>query len=326
MPAKVGGNPLSLRLAARLVLSDQNEASKKGIRDLTTKKWLLFQIDEELIQGQLYKRILDHIQNPDVRKLAHPGMVLRVVSPDIIMKVLAGICGMGDIDESRAFTLFRSLREEHGLVEAGSSGTLVYRPEIRQAMIKLLNQDKRSLVRDLNRAAVKYYEGRLGIEALAEEFYHRLVLNEDELWTLSERWDPAIERSIIANIEEYPERTLAWLATRTKIEVPREILLKAGVTDWERNITRKVMRAIEGLQLINAKQLLSERSERTTGSPLFALEAKTDILLEDFKSAIEILDEGIENVIQSNNRGRLAELYWLRAQVGLLQSDSSDMR
>jgi hypothetical protein len=315
--AQVGGNPLSLHLAANAIASDPEAVSPYGIRDLITHKWLFFQIDEQIIQGQLYRRILDHIHDENVRKLAHPGMVLRRVSPEIILEVLAPLCGLSIDGLSEAEHLFEELKREHALVQVGEEGTLVYRPEIRQAMIRLLEQDKFSEVRALRRAAINYYSKRDGLMDRAEEIYHRLVI-EDEFRWLDDRWMKGIEQSVASSLEEYPDRAKAWLASRMNLEVSRLVFAHANTADWERNITRKVQRALSELRLDRALELLRERRERTEASPLFALEAKAHMLQNDLENAAAVLARGIERVSASTNRGRLAELFWLQSQVSLL--------
>lgn len=317
---QVGGNPLSLRLAANLITNDASAAGRSGIKGLNTSKWLFFQLDEQIIQGQLYRRILDHIHDENVRKLAHPGMVLRITSPDVILQVLAPVCKIAIDDIYEAALLFDALKREHALVRMGESGALVYRPEIRQAMIRLLKQDKYAEVRELHRAAIAYYNRRDDMEARAEEMYHRLALGEDSPYELDRHWVKGIEQSIAANLEEYPDHVKVWLASRMDLEVPRSIYANADIMEWERNITRKVKRALMELQLTWALDLLHERQERSEQSPLFALEAKVYMLMEDNELAARVLEQGVEKVSGSANRGRLAELFWLQAQVALLQS------
>ncbi len=319
---QVGGNPLSLRLAANVITSNAGAADNRGIKDLSTRKWLFFQVDERVIQGQLYKRILDHIHDPHVRILAHPGMVLRVTSPDIILRVLAPVCGIAISTIEEATRLFEELKREHALVRTGDNDTLEYRPEIRQAMVKLLQQDKYDEVRNLHRAAIAYYTPQEGLAARGEELFHRLALGEDNFADLDLRWMPGIEQSISHNLEEYPDRVQVWLASRMSFEVPRSVFLNADTADWERNITRKVKRAMTENYLPDALQLLHERGERSSNSPLFALEAKTYLLMGDIKAAEAVLSRGIDVVAGSTNRGRLAELFWLQAQVALLGSDT----
>jgi hypothetical protein len=317
--AQIGGNPLSLRLAANLVASDKNEATAKGIKDLNKRKWYFFQVDEQLIQGQLYKRILSHIHDENVKKLAHPGMVLRTITPEIILKVLAPQCQIEVKTLADAELLFNALRKEQALVKSGNRGDLVYRQEIREAMIRLLMQDKPKETRDLRRAAIEYYCDFNDEASRAEEIYHRLALGEDDFGILDSRWLSGIEKSIASNLHEYPDKTKVWLASRINLEIPREIFQRAHIADWERNIFRKVRQTLTEFELEPAINLLAEREERTDASPLFALEAKAYLLMENYPKAREVLDQGIRKVSSSSNRGRLAELYWLRSQVEIME-------
>lgn len=325
---QIGGNPLSLRLAANVITAGADDIGKKGIKDLNTTKWLFFQVDEELIQGQLYQRILNHIHNEDVRKLAHPGMVLRKISPEIVLYILAPICGLKITTIGEAINLFEQLKREHALVRTSESGILEYRPEIRRAMIRLLKQDKFAEVKRINEAAITYYSHGNSLISREEEIYHRLVLGDGDYSLLDNRWLPGIERSIIENMDEYSDEAKVWLASRFNLEVSRDIFNKASILDWERNITRKVKRALTELDINGALQLLSERQERSEASPLYALEAKTYILMRDLSKAKVVLEHGVENVSGSANRGRLAELFWLEAQLALISKnpESADER
>ncbi|HYE55701.1 MAG TPA: hypothetical protein VD996_12685 [Chitinophagaceae bacterium] len=319
---QVGGSPLSLHLAANLITSDIKAAGPKGIKDLTTQ-WLFIRVDQQIIQGRLYRRILDHIHNPEVRKLAHPGMLLRVVSPEVILKVLAPVCGIPITTLNEARVLFEELKREHALVKMGNSGTLEYRPEIREGVVRLLSRDKFSAARELHRSAIEYYQTKDDPSSRAEEMYHRLVLDEDQYWTLDERFIAGIEQSLVRNMAEYPDRAVRWLGSRAGVEVPREIYRNADIADWERNITRKVKLALTRNSYTEALHLLRERNERTVNSPLFALEAKAHLLQMNVEKAGAVLAAGIETVSGSTNMGRLAELYWLQSQVSLLQEDPS---
>lgn len=318
---QVGGNPLSLRLAASVIASNPHTIDAKGIAGLMTRRWLFFQIDEEIIQGQLYRRILDHIHDDNVRKLAHPGMILRRVDPDVIFSVLAPWCLKGVVDWPEAERLFAELKREHALVVYDPQGALVYRPEIRRAMVRLLEQDRYAEVRELRRRAIDYYALRNDLVSRAEEIHHRLALGDVEPWTIDERWMTGIEPSILSSIDEYPDRSKALLASRMKLEVPRSVLAGADIAEWERNITRKVQRALSELEVDWALQLLAEREERSGSSPLYALEAKAHLLREDLDSAALVLEAGIQRISRSTNRGRLAELFWLQSQVAVLLQD-----
>jgi hypothetical protein len=319
---QVGGNPLSLHLAANLIASDKKAATTKGIKDLNTRKWLLFQVDEYLIQGQLYERIIEHMHSEEAKKLAHPGMVLRKITPDIILQIVAPVCDIKVENLPAARKLFEELKREQALVISETEERLIYRPEIRTSMVKLLRQDKFDEVRKLHRAAIQYYSRQRSDEqSRGEELYHRLMLNEGDLYQLESLWSKNMEKYVVANLDEYPDRTKVWLASRAGIELPRKIFENAEIGDWERNVTRKVKQALQYQDISSAFSLLKERSNRSNDSPLFALEAKACILASNMSGAIIVLDKGIEQVVESSNRGRLAELFWLKAQVFVLQLD-----
>ena len=80
----VTGNPLSLKLAAHIIRQEKLGDAP----DSALLCELLRKVAEGNIQGQLYSRILDHISDPDVRKLAHPGLTLRYITKEIIEEVL----------------------------------------------------------------------------------------------------------------------------------------------------------------------------------------------------------------------------------------------
>jgi hypothetical protein len=320
--SQLGGNPLSLRMAADLVRSDPAAITPNGIEGLTTRTWILFKVDAGVIQGQLYRRILAHIHDDKVRLLAHPGMVLRRVDPGVILHVIAPTCGVDVPDMHEALRLFEELRREHALVKE-ESDALVYRPDIRSVMLRLLQQDRFEQVRKLHRAAVVYYTDQEGSEARSEELYHRLMLGEDESRTLDNRWIPGIESSLARSLDEYPVRGKVWLASHMNLEVSRQDFTRASIQEWERNVTRKVQQLLSLLDIEGALHLLSERTERSDNSPLFALESKTHMLRNDLDAAWRTLERGVEQVTLSGNGGRLAELWWLQSQIALLQQNPS---
>ncbi|ACU61021.1 ATP-binding protein [Chitinophaga pinensis] len=320
----IGGNPLSLRLAANLITSMQQSGERLAFDDFTYNSALTFELNEQLIQGQLYNRILNHIHDENVRKLAHPGMALRVISPEIILRVLAPICELPVNNLDEAFRLFEDLKREHALVRIGPEDTLIYRPEIRQAMIKLLQQDKFDQLRELHLAAIDYYANKDGIPARAEEMYHRLALGEDPPYILRDRWMDGIESAIVPNLREYSATMQAWLASVISLEVSRNVYMHSSLLEWENNITRKVQKALAQYDIDVALDLLHERDDRSDTSPLYALEAKALLIREDPEGAAKILRQGITQVAGGANPGRLAELYWLYAQVWLLKGNHNE--
>jgi hypothetical protein len=131
---QVGRTPLTLQLAADLYAREG-----VGVRDeldLSTHEYLFFKMDQAQIQRLLYKRVLSYIHNKEVRKLAHPGLVLRRITPDLILQVLAEPCGLVVPSLDEAQRLFKELRREVSLVSSEGTDGLRHRSDLRRLMVE----------------------------------------------------------------------------------------------------------------------------------------------------------------------------------------------
>ena len=88
---RIGKCPLSLLLAATVVQQARQSGEAEDLKLTGTRG---ARLSQGQIQGYLYRRILNHIQDDEVRRLAYPGLVLRRVTPGIIYNVLAKPCGV----------------------------------------------------------------------------------------------------------------------------------------------------------------------------------------------------------------------------------------
>lgn len=212
----IGGNPLTLKLAAGLA-REFGIADVKQARDQFATRNIK-KMSELQLQGMLYRRILDHIHVPEVRKLAYPGMVLRRITPDVIREVLAEPCGLTVPDLATAETLFRQLKNEVSLVLPSDRDVLRHRPDVRKAMLKLIQEsEKKDLVPVIHRAAAQYYQDKESLAERAEEFYHRLSLDESPR-DLEPRWMDGIQNLLLGNLDELPPRAQAYLLGRAGME------------------------------------------------------------------------------------------------------------
>ena len=175
----VGRNPLTLHIAARFYL---------GLLPKTRRSFLAGDgltsdaLSGDLRRAVLYDRFLEHIADDRVRKLAHPGLVLRRVTPDLVQHVLAAHCGLGKIDHETARQLTARLADEVWLVRKTTDG-LHHRPDVRGPMLKLMSEDPEygEVARQIHAAAVRWYrDGRDPVlprqAAELEAFYHSLML------------------------------------------------------------------------------------------------------------------------------------------------------
>ncbi|MDV3222683.1 AAA family ATPase [Intrasporangium sp.] len=228
---RVSGNPLSLRLAADLVIREGSRAISSG----RGRRRLLYDLRAEQVQGVLYRRILDHVDT-QVRPLANPGLVVRQITPDVIREVLAEPCGLGAVTPERAAALFELLRREVALVTEARPGLLVHRTDVRREMLPLLEAEDADRVTDIHERAVRYYEGRSEIDDHVEHLYHRLMLGQPTT-TLDAHWHDAAATFLEDAWDELPPEARVYLAGRLGTEADPADLAAADRTAWIRQAT-----------------------------------------------------------------------------------------
>lgn len=309
---QVGGNPLSLRLAADVARAERTGPEGLAARGDTPLS--VTAIGAELVRGRLYRRLLDHIHDPAVRALAHPGMVLRRVTPQVILEVLGPACGLDVPDPARADELFESLRAEQALVSMDADGSLRYREEVRRPVLELLAREVPGQVRRIHELAVDCYARQRGAAERAEELYSRLMLGQPDA-QLEDRWLPEVERFLAPAIDELPVAQRRWLAGRMSVELTPEVYAQAELSEWERLMGRKAAELVRYGDPRTVLDLVSGRVERTPDSPLLAIEARAWLDLREPERAAALLDRALAGYPVLGNAGRLAELLWLRAQA-----------
>lgn len=285
---QVGGSPLSLKLAAEIVSKD--DESKDGDLKIATREYWFFKLDSGVIQRQLYRRILGHLHEDHVDELAHPGLVLRRLTRELIEQVLMQPCGIPATVSSA--DLFNRLKREVSLVKPDGSDAIRHRDELRHLMLKLIYDDKPEQARAINERAVAWYAAReFDAKERAEEIYHRLILDQD-FEIIDARWDPAVQRFLKNAMWEFEGRRKAYLARRLKITVDKQTQESAALEDWERLIVPQATRLLASGNFEDALKLLGERQARTAASPLFSLEAQAHARAGRPRDALAVLQKG----------------------------------
>jgi hypothetical protein len=264
----VGRQPLALKLAAEL-------ATEHGLREVVDasafdsfrQAWT-----QTAVTGRLYERLLLHITDPDVRRLAHPGLVLRRITPDLIQTVLATPCGVAVPDAAAAQDLFERLQWQVSLVAPTEPGVLRHRADVRQIMLPLILADKAEQARQIQEAAVAFYAQQSGTAARAEEIYHRLLLGESPR-TVERRWINGLDEHLRPALDELPPKAQAFVAARIGSERPDAIWQAADVEDWERYAEGRVRRLLRMQKPAEAEQVLRMRRDRSASGRLLGLEA-----------------------------------------------------
>jgi hypothetical protein len=210
--AAARGNPLTLQVGARFLARSDAQELEQALAGLP----------QALVQGVLYERVLERIHDARVEKLAHPGLVLRRITIDVLQHVLAPIAGVEVKTAEDAAALFQTLQRETFLASSEGAAVIVHRPELRCITLKLIEHHDRDRVAKLDRAAADWYAQQPGVEARAEELYHRLRLDEPAA-VLDKVWVPGIaERLRLDPEERFPPAAARWLAAKMEAAPPSD--------------------------------------------------------------------------------------------------------
>ncbi|MGW3179036.1 AAA family ATPase [Kitasatospora sp. NPDC001119] len=247
----VGRSPLNLKLAAALLRREADALRDPALHDQLRRK-----LEAETVQGVLYRRILDHLEDPDLRRIASPGLIVRKVTPEVIRHVLAEPCGLGAVDEDRAWGLFHRFRDEVSLVEeVPGQDAVLHRADVRAVMLPLLRRDHAEVVELIHGRAAAHYED---VGDRVEELYHRLALGEPTA-TLDARWEEEAGRLLEPANEELPPCSQVYLAERMGNIAPAELRAQADDLTWLRQAKRAGDQFLLDDRPEDAMALLGER-------------------------------------------------------------------
>lgn len=259
--------PLCVRLAAGIL---RRHPANDAFRDLALRR--------TAIEGELYHRLLGYIDDPDVRRLAHPGLTLRRVTPELIEEVLAIPCGIAVHHEEHAYRLFHGLAREAMLVErVPHRDEVVHRADVRSIMLPRLAEDDPRTTASIHRRAVKYYASCEGVAERAEELYHRLMLGQTPA-TLNRRWDDQALPHLLSSLDEMPPSSKAYLAARSPdLAVSADDLRQAQLDVRSKLILRNVRDFAANLRFDQALSTLDEH-DRVVGPTLESTDLRINVL------------------------------------------------
>ncbi len=324
----IGGNPLTLWLAARLV-------KQKGIEELksvrTRRLWLV-RLKSEKIQAILHGRILKHLHgddDDDLAKIAYPGLVVRRITPDVILNVLAKPCELEVEDLEKATELFHRLGREVALVEPAPDDpeplTLRHRENVRRVMIDELARVKPEVTARIHTAAIRYYKERDGEIAKAEEIYHRLKQGQSAR-TIKKHWpaDMELDSYLVAALEELNPQGRVTLAAQLGISLTAQDLKNASQEEWERAAERRVNTYLTSGRFEKALAVLDERDDEwLPGSSLYLLKVHALRGMNSLRDARVVANKGLQSLNESADVSMTTQLLLLLALIDEQESKLS---
>ncbi|WP_328505602.1 lipase/acyltransferase domain-containing protein [Streptomyces sp. NBC_00391] len=311
----VGTSPLNLQLAA--VLVRREGVSFLGEGDLPAE--LRLKLSAETVQGVLYRRLLDHFHDPDLRRIASPGLVVRVLTPDVIREVLAVPCGLGRLDEDRARRMYYAFRAEATLVEdVPGQEAVVHRGDVRRAMLPLLRRDHQTVVERIHRKAVHYYAQRDAhtdpVASRVEELYHRLALGQSTR-TLDGRWIEDAGPLLEPAIEELPASAQVYLIEKLGGSASDELRAAGDDEVWERQALRIGKALLAADDPAGVTDLLRERPHRVSGNlGLTALSMRAALALRRPVDAYDLVGRAMDLAADTADPEVFVELTLLGAR------------
>lgn len=163
--------PLELRLLARLLRDGPTKNAAALVKDLREDGSLA----KGMFAGVVYRRVLQRIKNEDVKELAHPGLVLRYVTQEIVEHVLAPALQL-QLTSERIKEATKGLASYAWLASKQPDGTIWHRRDLRRSTLKAMIAEKPSQARAINQAARKYFSAMSDQRSQAEALYHSLML------------------------------------------------------------------------------------------------------------------------------------------------------
>jgi cellulose synthase operon protein C len=295
-----GGNPLSLRLAAPVFARADIDALQSALG----RKQFDTELANEQIQGFLHGRIVEHLEDDRLKRIANPGLIVRRINPRVIEYVLAGPCGLQLASAQEAVELCDKLRNEVSLVEPTENGELRHRPDVRLLMVPLIRRELGEKARSIDQAAVDYWRGEAGPIARAEEIYHRIWLGQLEQ-ELDRCWDPTAGSFLQDALDELNDlktdfKPRVWLADKLNRELSPELRAGAEQPVWERDTDRKARQLISDGYILEALNVVRERPDRLPASPIWILEADILRLLGRLDEALDVLQRALAAAAPSN--------------------------
>ncbi|WP_421939245.1 ATP-binding protein [Pedobacter sp.] len=170
--------PLELRLISRILKQGQVDMDEL-VRDISSGKD--DGIAGEYFMGSIYRRILGRIDDPMVRRVAYPGLILRYVNPQIILEILQPVLELENMDDEKAAEIVEQLEKYAWLAHRDNAGNVWHRRDLRQVMLKQMMTSEKKLVLAIQQRAIAYFENSSSAELSAEAMYHRMMMDKGKL-------------------------------------------------------------------------------------------------------------------------------------------------
>ncbi|MBO0935993.1 ATP-binding protein [Fibrella sp. HMF5335] len=144
--------PLELKLLAKM-LAEKGDATLDEIEDELRNGG---EAAKSMFMGLVYRRVLLRINDNTARKLAYPGLVLRYVTTDLILHVLAPVLDL-TLTEDQAQMALDTLAKHSWICYRGTNGEVWHRKDLRRSMLSAMRAQEPELANRISEAAFAYF-------------------------------------------------------------------------------------------------------------------------------------------------------------------------
>lgn len=286
-------------------------------------------LPKKLIEGYLYQRILDRVIDVELKPICRKALVLRKLTANIITEILADSIP----PNLSADHVFEGLSREMGLISeneqlynssmiiSGQSNFLQLRPELRTAVIKLLEIEDPNMVTDIDSKAVKFYLNKIddNFENRAELIYH--LLRSGDLKNAKIYWQTECAPLLIYASDDLNDSLSTeriWLQEMIGQVISEK---QDDIKIWELESFKQIKNLLERTHYTAVAEILKQREERSENSLLILYDAFSYWIDSNIPAAIELLNKSKpDNVNIAKNQ----YLFWAFLEVQLGNRTKAD--
>jgi hypothetical protein len=217
----IGGHPLTLMLLELYARNLKPEEIDETIRDRKIGRIM----GSEAATQSLYSRFLhrfhhdlqlgDGVTAEMVQAVAHPGLVLREITPDLLREVVCPACGLESVDPKTAQALFERLRGQVWLVEnVPGRNAIRHRADVRRLMLPMMVGDPddaaaservREKMLKVHRNAAAWYDApeHANDNGALNALYHRAFLPDNSFQDAIAALSPDAGASLARRVADF---------------------------------------------------------------------------------------------------------------------------
>lgn len=309
---RINRTPLALNIAVELIIQarEQNRDPRDEIAKIASKA------DEAF----LFDRLLKQIQGNDAHRLAFPGLIVRRLEPDLVLKVLKGPCGLSVDTREQALALLETLAAKVSLMEEREDDVFEHRPDVRRLMLRSLVENvSQATIDTIDRGAIDYFLGFDDPASKAEAAYHLLRIG-DITQADALLGDPAVADHLRLAVDELDPSARLTLCLRLGISPSKSERDAADTHLWSRSAKTTAAELLRRGDYVGALAVARERGD-VDSAEFDRIAAEALVGLGRWPEARAAAEQGLTVAKRTGGANSAITLALTLARIGFGQDD-----